>query len=117
MAAFKRALRLADGWHPTGLAADEYSQRIAMARGRTKEEFTFSARLTVDFGAEAKRVSRSPTGERRVLLGGRPSRVVEDLAEYKQAGVSHFVLYFGDVDQEEYIKRMKLFAEEVRPSL
>jgi probable F420-dependent oxidoreductase len=116
MAAFRRALKLADGWHPTGLAVEEYAQRVAMAKG-VKEGFTFSGRLTVDFGAEGKRVSRSPTGEKRVILGGRPSEVAEDLAQYKKAGMAHCVLYFGDVDEDEYAKRMDTFAHEVRPSL
>lgn len=117
LAAYRRALKLADGWHPTGLAPEELEGRIAQATERVHEGFTFSARLTVDLGAPGKKVSRAPSGEKRVILGGPPSSVAEDLAAYKRAGLKHLALYFGDVPYEEYVRRVQVFAAEVRPSL
>jgi len=115
--ALERALRLADGWHVTGMHPGVFAEMVEGARGRAGAGFVFSARLTVQLGGSGPREYVSNQGDRRVIIGGGPGVVAEWLSAYVRAGASHLVLYFGDAPCEAYVERMERFLRDVAPSI
>ena len=116
-AALQRAARLADGWHPVGMAIEPYKVAVEkinsmLANGK---EFTFSLRILVDLNGKAEPYQGSG-GEPRSVIAGNRGQVVQVLEEYREAGLSHLVCYFGDIELEQVRHRMKQFAGEVLPS-
>ncbi len=116
-AALERALRLADGWHVTGMHPSDFGEMVRGAAGRAKQGFVFSARLTVELGGRGPREYTSPLGDRRFILGGGAGEVAEQLSEYVRLGASHLVLYLGDLPAKAYIENMRRFMGEVAPSI
>ncbi|MEM0381051.1 MAG: TIGR03619 family F420-dependent LLM class oxidoreductase [Nitrososphaerota archaeon] len=116
-AAFDRALRLADGWHVTGMHPDDFGEMVRSAAGRVKPGFVFSARLAVELEGKGPREYISALGDRRYLLGGDAGQVAGQLSEYVKAGASHLVLYLGDVPAKTYIERMKHLMKDIAPSI
>ena len=114
--AIRRAALMGDGWHPVGITPELYKKLVAEIRSiRGNDNFTKSIRLTVKLDG-AGGTYKSPTGETRVMLGGRASDVIKQIEGYVEAGVEHFVVYFGDLRLEEYISKLKRFSSEVIPS-
>lgn len=115
--ALERALRLADGWHVTGMHPSDFSDMVKSAAGRAKPGFVFSARLTVELGGKGPKEYTSPLGERRFILGGSTGQVADQLSAYIRSGASHLVLYLGDLPAKTYIDTMRRLMSEVVPSI
>jgi len=116
-AALQRAARLADGWHPVGMAIEPYKVAVEkinsmLANGK---EFTFSLRILVDLNGKAEPYQGSG-GEPRSVIAGNRGQVTQGIEEYREAGLSHLICYLGDIDLEQLKHRMKQFAGEVLPS-
>jgi hypothetical protein len=115
--ALKRAVKLADGWHPTGIHPDTFREMVALVPTEIQRSFTLSVRLTVELDGKGVREYTSPQGERRVILGGRESELSDYLSQYVRYGASHLVLYFGDTSPDKYVERMASFVRDVYPSV
>jgi probable F420-dependent oxidoreductase len=115
--ALKRAVKLADGWHPTGIHPDTFREMVALVPTEIQRSFTLSVRLTVELDGKGVREYTSPQGERRVILGGRESELSDYLSQYVKYGASHLVLYFGDTSPDKYVERMASFVRDVYPSV
>jgi probable F420-dependent oxidoreductase len=102
-AALRRAGRLGDGWHAVGVApaalAEGYRevQRHAEQAGRDPASVSLSVR------------TRLPLNE--------PAQAVEQLAQYRDVGVSHVVLEAGAGDLERARSMMDVLANDVRPKV
>lgn len=115
--ALDRALRLADGWHVTGMHPETFGKMVREMRDRAEPGFVFSARLAVELNGRGPREYVSGLGDRRVLLGGDAGSVAEQLSAYVKNGATHLVLYLGDHQAKIYIENMKKLEREVIPSL
>ncbi|MEM0482780.1 MAG: LLM class F420-dependent oxidoreductase [Nitrososphaerota archaeon] len=116
-AALERALRLADGWHVTGMHPGDFAEMVRGVAGRARPGFVFSARLTVELGGKGSREYTSPLGDRRFIVGGSAGEVAEQLSKYLRSGASHLVLYLGDQPAKTYIENIRRLMSEVAPSI
>jgi probable F420-dependent oxidoreductase len=90
--AIRRAVALGDGWHPTRPLPEDikagvtYLQEICEQRGRDPHSLTIAAREPLKFydGAEAAM-------RRRPLLGS-TQKIIDDIGQYRDAGVHYLML-------------------------
>ncbi|MCS7145159.1 MAG: LLM class F420-dependent oxidoreductase [Nitrososphaerota archaeon] len=115
--ALERALRLAEGWHVTGMHPEDFGEMVRGASERAKPGFVFSARLSVELGGKGPKEYVSALGDRRFILGGEVEKVAEQLSEYVKNGASHLVLYLGDAPAEKYVDNMRRLIRDVAPSI
>ena len=115
-AALRRAARLADGWHPVGIAIELYKEAVQKINSMLPngKEFTFSLRILVDLNGKAEPYQGSD-GEPRSVIAGNRGQVMQTIDGYREAGLSHLACYFGDIDLEQLKRKMKQFAGEVLP--
>jgi len=114
--AARRAAALSDGWHPTGIPLDEFIARVNVIRKRLPRGFTISGRFTVDLTGKTPRETKSRTGERRTILSGDAEHVIRMMDEYVKAGLSYFVLYFGEHPSSRTVELLREFERDVAPS-
>ena len=114
--AVRRAIELGDGWHFTGLWINELKQKIKKIR-EARPNLTISGRISID--PLLKNIKRyiSASGETRVILGGSPDQIAEQLSQYKRAGVNHVAVSLGDKPEKELAKLMNIFMREIIPSI
>jgi probable F420-dependent oxidoreductase len=102
--ALKRAATLGDGWHPSGVSAEDYSisrreiEKLARAAGRDPQWLTWSARVQVEAHGSP---SSGRAASRARIPGNDADRMMAGIAAYQNAGVEHIVLALntGDVDR------------------
>jgi probable F420-dependent oxidoreductase len=119
-AARRRTARYADGWLPIGarppadLPPEEVAAGIADVRAEAERagrdakaiRTCFSTNVTFDDGAQDRRP-----------LTGTPENIAADLQRYLDLGVDSLIVALGAVPATELERRLRRFAEEVRPSL
>ena len=116
--ALKRAATLGDGWHPSGVAAEDYSisrrtiQESATAAGRRPESWTWSARVEV----EAHGAPSSDRGAARARISGdNVDQMIAGIAAYQTAGVEHIVLALNTGEVPRITELMETIARRVIP--
>jgi probable F420-dependent oxidoreductase len=116
--ALRRTGRIANGWLPIGarppadLPPDEIAAGFATVRAEAekagrdpdKMRLCFSTRVEID-GSEERPFT------------GSVDKLVADFAGYQRVGVREFVVNMGPAAPAEYERRMRRFAEEVRPGI
>lgn len=116
-AAMTRAATAGNGWHPIGMAHEEFARarghirEQATALGRDPDDIVMAPRLSVE-------LTPAEAGERRgARLPGAPEEMVISLRAYEAAGADHVVLALdsGDIDLLE--TTMRRIAQEVLPGL
>jgi probable F420-dependent oxidoreductase len=119
LAALRRVVEVADGWHPLGLrppvglhpselaAAVRRLHDMAAAAGRDPQALTIAFKAPLRFDPAAPR-ERTP-------LAGSPEQIAEDLSAYVAAGVDHFVLDFSVPTVPEMLEVLDRVAADVRP--
>jgi probable F420-dependent oxidoreductase len=110
-AAVSRAARLGDGWHPVGPDVERFRRGVEEI-SKTRKEFEFSMRMTVDV-----RKKREPYvgagGERRVAVSGSPDELRKGVGEYEKAGLGHFAASILHQNEADITADMKTFSKEV----
>ena len=117
--ALRRAARLGDGWHPTGLSPEEFAMgrreiaALAATEKRNIAEITMSARIEVEVhpGPSSQRAagrSRLPGHDLAALRAG--------LEAYAEAGVDHFILALNSGEIPTIRPLMARIANEVIPA-
>ena len=116
--ALRRAAIRGDGWHPSGLSAEEFSigrrevRELATAAGRDPDSLTMSVRLEVAVQGGPS----SPRAAGRTRLSAEdPERMAADLAAYQTAGVEHVVLALNSGDVSALNAVMERIARDVIP--
>ncbi|MEM0272136.1 MAG: TIGR03619 family F420-dependent LLM class oxidoreductase [Thermoprotei archaeon] len=113
MAAIRRSLKYADGWHPNLYPLSVFSKLVKEYRAL---EGSATKKIVVRVGYDATRSEveyTSPQGERRVLLSGDLEKNARLIAELESLGVSGMVLapnYNGRVSVDDQLKAIRLFA-------
>lgn len=107
-AAIRRAARLADVWHPTGISPDQIRQAVTILRAESPARSVgISLRLRVSFDPEAA----------DARIRGAPGVLRAALEDYREAGVEYAVLDFQPPDPARRLHEMERFAREVMPHL
>ena len=115
--AIRRAARVGDGWHPSGLSAEEYSlgkqeiRQQATTAGRDPDSLTWSVRVEVE-------VTPGPSSARaasKSRLVGEPENIVSGVSAYQQAGVEHVILALNSGEVPRLLSLMEDIAEKVLP--
>lgn len=105
-AAVRRAVHYADGWHPTGLPAEQIAERLESVRPLLGERpFTVCARLHVSITDQFLELP-SP-------LSGTPEQIREQLLAYRDAGVGYAILHFQAESAGERERMMAIFQKEI----
>ena len=116
--AIKRTALRGDGWHPTGVSAENYAltkheiMEAATAAGRDASAMTWSTRLEVEVHG---RPSSERASTRTRLPGNNPEVMVAGIKAYQDAGVDHMVLALNSGDVSALKRQMETIAAEVMP--
>jgi probable F420-dependent oxidoreductase len=112
--AVRRAARLGNAWHATGIPFDEFEVRVKeLKKLARKREVFVSTRMAIDIRGGGPRLTKNPVGDRRVVWGGGQAGISNSLEDYRKAGLEYLVAYFGDKKPDEYISDMRDFARDV----
>jgi alkanesulfonate monooxygenase SsuD/methylene tetrahydromethanopterin reductase-like flavin-dependent oxidoreductase (luciferase family) len=118
--ALRRAATLGDGWHPTGLTAEEFRtgaeevRKLATAAGRDPDALAMSIRLEVEVGGKAS--SQRAAGRAR-LPGDNADEMIAALRAYRRAGADHMLLALNTGDVARITSLMADIAHRVVPHL
>jgi probable F420-dependent oxidoreductase len=105
--AFRRVVLFGDGWHATSKTPAQLREALGRLRavaeqhGRTLDTIELSLRYTL---------------RDELLAKGAPA-VVDELAEYKRAGLSHILLEFRRDDLDRMLEILELVTGTVRPAV
>jgi probable F420-dependent oxidoreductase len=114
--ALKRAATLGDGWHPSGVSAEDYSisrreiEKLARAAGRDPQWLTWSARVQVEAHGSP---SSGRAASRARIPGNDADRMMAGIAAYQNAGVEHIVLALNTGDVDRIGEMMEVIARRV----
>ena len=116
--AIRRAARMGDGWHPSGVSPEEYAAKkaeiveLAQAAGRNGDNMVWSARVEVE-------ATPGPSSERAASRSRIPGHDLEQtalsIAAYRDAGVEHLVLALNTGDVNRIRELMESLANETIP--
>ena len=116
--AIRRTALRGDGWHPTGLSAEDYALTkrqiidIATAAGRDSSKMEWSTRVEVEVHGKP---SSERASSRSTLPGDPPDMVKAGIRSYEEAGVKHIVLALNSGDVDALKRLMETIASEVIP--
>ena len=116
--ALQRAATMGDGWHPSGVTAEDYSisrrniQELAVAAGRNPESLTWSARVEVE-------AHGTPSSDRAAscarISASNVDQMIACIAAYQTAGVEHIVLALNTGEVARITELMETIAQRVIP--
>lgn len=105
--ALKRAVFLADGWHPNTRSPEKLAAEMqTVAPLLRNRPFTVSMRAHVKFGPQ----------DEKLPLSGSPAQIIDRLREYEQVGMTYAVIEFDADSQAGRERAMQMFASQVMPS-
>ena len=116
--ALRRAARRGNGWHPSGMSAEEFAigrqrvRELAESDGRNPDDLVMSARVEVEAhgGPSSQRAA-----DRSRLTGDDPEGMAAGIAAYRDAGVDHIVLALNTGDVGRLRELMQMIAADVIP--
>jgi probable F420-dependent oxidoreductase len=121
-AALRRAARLGDGWHASGMAPTAFRASALAVANHWKDagregtpELTLRIPLLLD-GIHRPAVDPALLGTRHVVRGPVAS-VAKELRQYQTAGCSHVALELSYTTYPAILDTIDIFAEEIRPLL
>ena len=116
--ALRRAARLGNGWHPSGLTPEQYAagrrqvQELAQQAGRDPDTLTWSARVEVE---AANGPSSDRAASRARIPGNDPEQTALSVAAYRDAGVEHLVLALNTGNPDRIHELMTNLATQTIP--
>ena len=116
--ALKRVVNLGDGWHPSGITAEEFSIgrreifELAETAGRAPESLMMSARVEVEVGGGP---SSARAVDRARLSSVNSDQMVAGIEAYRSAGVQHIVLALNSGEVGRLKETMYKVSEQVMP--
>jgi probable F420-dependent oxidoreductase len=116
--ALRRAGRVGDGWHPSGVGPEDYSlgrqevRQRAEAAGQNPDALVWSARVEVE-------ASGGPSSDRAAtrarIPGDNADEMLASVEAYQSAGVEHLVLALNTGDVDTIKSLMETIAGRVIP--
>ncbi|MHB8132861.1 MAG: LLM class flavin-dependent oxidoreductase [Anaerolineaceae bacterium] len=109
MPALKRAVFLADGWHPNASTPEKIKAKLDQVQPLIQNRpFTISIRFVLDFNPKESSISN---------LSGNSEKIIKDLNCYKIMGMNYAIIEFSANSQSERERSMRKFVQEVIPNL
>ncbi len=109
--AVRRAIKLADGWHPVGPDVEDYRRGADEIR-QSGREVTLSMRVTTDV-----RKKREPytgvSGEKRIAVSGTASDIRKGIDAYAEAGLEYYCASINHPAAADIIADLKRFSGDV----
>lgn len=121
-AALRRAARLGDGWHASGMPAPTFrASALAVANhwkdAKREGEPQLSLRIPILIdGVHRAAVDSALLGTRHTLRGSLTS-IVRELRQYQSAGCEHVALEVSYSTYPAILETIDVIAEEIRPAL
>jgi probable F420-dependent oxidoreductase len=108
--ALKRAIGLADGWHPNAHSPQVLEDRLSTVKSIIQlRPFTIAVRLNILFSSQSENEGSS-------IVSGNHDDIISKLKEYQKAGMNYAILNFRVKSQSERERSMKLFMKEIAPA-
>ena len=120
-AALRRAARYGDGWlpfsaqPPLDLSAETVARDLAFIQAEAHRLGRDPASLRVCLSTDVT-VTEVGSGSRAPFTGS-PESIAADFARHRAAGVNQFIVTLGGVGPAEFERRLREFADDVRPSI
>lgn len=108
-----RASKLGDGWNPIALSPRILEEKINFLNRITKDKKKLIF-LRIGVLPEITSAFKMIKSDTSYYLSGSLREITEDLERYERIGVDKIIAYFGSVDLEEYLERMKKFKEVMK---
>jgi len=116
-AVLRRAIDIADGWHPIALPLAYYQSGVETL-ARLADELDRRDPFTLSYSGNFGLVTSSASDdENRPLLSGSPEQVRQDVADLRSLGVSNIVFRPGltSVSNQEVLDQVSLVSTTVLP--
>lgn len=118
--AIERAVNSGDGWHPVGLTPQEIKERANYLtkylekENRKPSDFVISLRKNLQVLDSETKIRGLSEKE---ILRGTADKIAEGIEIYRQSGVSYLIFQILGANLKGIFKTMKIFSDEIRPSL
>jgi len=109
--AVSRAIRVGDGWHPTGVGIGAFTAGVERVRMKGKG-LTFSIRMTTDVRKKRDPVVL-PNGETRTVASGSAAEIRRTIEDYEKAGLEYYCASILHPSAAEIERDLKRFAADV----
>ena len=109
----RRAAKFGDGWHPVGASPQEIKNgcdKLTRIAGRKSQ---IVLRISVNFKEKSIKERESKP---RTALHGKRLEMISQIEEYKEAGATDLVCYFGDAAFPKIKEAAAKFSREIIPS-
>jgi len=118
-AVLRRAVEIADGWHPIALPLTAYRQGVESLTQQADElarQRPFTLSYSGIFGFVTTAASDAPD---RPLLTGNPDQVLQDIADLRSLGVSNIVFRPGltSASNQQVLDQVSMVATTVLPMM
>jgi probable F420-dependent oxidoreductase len=110
----RRAAKFGDGWHPVGASPLDVERGAKRLRELSGKKLRIALRLAVNF---KEKIIREREQSKRSSLSGTADQIVSQISDYKKAGMTDLICYFGDYDLKKINSSVKKFAKEIVPSI
>jgi probable F420-dependent oxidoreductase len=109
MAALKRAVFLADGWHPNASSPENLKSSLDQVKVLLlNRSFTVSVRFRLDYNQQT---------ESENILSGSTENIIKQLKSYQSSGMNYALINILATTQAERERFMKQFIQEIKPEL
>ena len=108
--AVKRALRVGDGWHPVGVAPEDFSKGVETIR-KSGRNMTLSLRMTTD--VRKKREPYVFNKEKRMVVSGSSSEIRSDIDRYAEEGLEYYCASINHPAAADIVADLRKFGSEV----
>ena len=107
--ALKRAVLLADGWHPNATSPENLQNQLDQVKNLLlNRTFTVAVRFKLDFNKNE--ISEG-------MLSGSNGNIINQLQKYKASGMNYALINFNANSQVERERFMERFIHEIKPEL
>jgi probable F420-dependent oxidoreductase len=107
--ALKRAVQLADGWHPNATSPGNLKNQLSEVNHLlVNRPFTIAVRFRLDF-------NKSVSSEK--MLSGSKENIINELTSYRASGMNYALINFNANSQAERERFMKQFMQEIKPEI
>jgi len=109
--AVRRAIRLGDGWHPTGIDLAGFKAGAEMIKDSGKK-LTLSVRMGTDV-RKKRPDAMAPSGERRTYFSGGPTEIRKSVDGYASMGLEYCCVSILHPSAREIMEDIRKFSDEV----
>ena len=116
-ASLKRTIRVGDGWHPTGITAQELREQVGLMRTMAVEAGRGAEALDVcmRYHIALDDAGSTESALRATVQGYDASRVIEVAQEFAEAGATHLIYALNSREPDVLATTVDALAKDVLP--